>query len=242
MGALMKKVLVALAAAASLATPSISATNLISNGDFELGNVGFTSDLTYVAPDANPSVQNELYAPNTYSVGTSAVQFHNAWADYPGVGGTGNYMIINGSEQLNTIWKNAEAIDLGPGTYQFSFYLSDACCNAGVDNGIDPAPPGLWISLNGNSNLLNTTRLTQPEGTPAGTWTKVSAEFTVAAPGSSVFIGIVNDQTAYTGNDFAIDSINLSAVPEASTWAMMLVGFGLAGAASRRRRAVLSFN
>lgn len=36
--------------------------------------------------------------------------------------------------------------------------------------------------------------------------------------------------------------VSMEAVPEPSTWAMMIVGFGLAGAAARRRRAgILNF-
>jgi hypothetical protein len=33
-----------------------------------------------------------------------------------------------------------------------------------------------------------------------------------------------------------IDSISITAIPEASTWAMLVLGFGLVGAASRRRK------
>jgi hypothetical protein len=42
--------------------------------------------------------------------------------------------------------------------------------------------------------------------------------------------------TAAGGNDFALDDITLSVAPEPATWAMMIVGFGFAGAALRRRR------
>jgi len=38
-----------------------------------------------------------------------------------------------------------------------------------------------------------------------------------------------------------VGSGSLAAVPEPASWAMMLAGFGLAGAAMRRRRAVVSF-
>ena len=42
---------------------------------------------------------------------------------------------------------------------------------------------------------------------------------------------------ASTGNSFEVDDISgTSAVPEPATWAMMITGFGLAGAAIRRRR------
>lgn len=38
-----------------------------------------------------------------------------------------------------------------------------------------------------------------------------------------------------TSNSFEVDNLSISAVPEASTWAMMIVGFGLVGSAMRRR-------
>jgi hypothetical protein len=37
---------------------------------------------------------------------------------------------------------------------------------------------------------------------------------------------------------FASDTVTITAVPEPATWAMMITGFGLAGAALRRRRAL----
>jgi hypothetical protein len=40
-----------------------------------------------------------------------------------------------------------------------------------------------------------------------------------------------------SGNSFELDNIAVaSAVPEPATWAMMIVGFGVAGGALRRRR------
>jgi hypothetical protein len=41
-------------------------------------------------------------------------------------------------------------------------------------------------------------------------------------------------------NSFEIDDLSGSAVPEPATWAMMITGFGLAGAAIRRRRTVFA--
>ena len=45
---------------------------------------------------------------------------------------------------------------------------------------------------------------------------------------------------ASSQNSFEIDDISGSAVPEPATWAMMITGFGLAGAAIRRRRNTLA--
>lgn len=43
-----------------------------------------------------------------------------------------------------------------------------------------------------------------------------------------------------TQNAFEIDSISVAAVPEAATWAMMLLGFGAIGVSMRRRKTVLA--
>lgn len=40
-----------------------------------------------------------------------------------------------------------------------------------------------------------------------------------------------------TGNSFEVDNLAVSAVPEPGAWALMISGFGLMGAALRRRRA-----
>lgn len=43
-----------------------------------------------------------------------------------------------------------------------------------------------------------------------------------------------------TGNDFIMDTLRFDgAVPEPASWAMLITGFGLTGAAMRRRRAVV---
>ena len=45
---------------------------------------------------------------------------------------------------------------------------------------------------------------------------------------------------ASSANSFEVDALSGSAVPEPATWAMMITGFGLAGAAIRRRRNILA--
>lgn len=61
---------------------------------------------------------------------------------------------------------------------------------------------------------------------------------TLAAPGQ--IFAQVND-TFYPNNVGAF-SVNVqAAIPEPGSWALMIAGFGIAGAAARRRRAVPSF-
>ncbi len=40
-----------------------------------------------------------------------------------------------------------------------------------------------------------------------------------------------------SADGYRLDSISVAAVPEPATWALMISGFGLAGASLRRRRA-----
>jgi len=57
------------------------------------------------------------------------------------------------------------------------------------------------------------------------------------------FDGAVIKQIEFssTGNSFEFDSLASAPVPEPATWAMMIMGFGTAGAMVRRRRAVSTF-
>ena len=43
-----------------------------------------------------------------------------------------------------------------------------------------------------------------------------------------------------SGNSFEVDSFAVTAVPEPATWAMMIMGFGVAGALLRRRQVALA--
>ncbi len=45
----------------------------------------------------------------------------------------------------------------------------------------------------------------------------------------------------YDNNGGLVTSFNIAPVPEAATWAMMIAGFAMVGAAARRRRVAVSF-
>jgi hypothetical protein len=51
----------------------------------------------------------------------------------------------------------------------------------------------------------------------------------------------LDDIAAAEGKEFAIGGSAMATVPEASTWAMMIVGFGLMGVALRRRSTTIAF-
>ncbi len=58
------------------------------------------------------------------------------------------------------------------------------------------------------------------------------------APGESIFLRWSDANIPFNDHGLAIDDFELSAVavPEPSTWLMLIAGFGLVGAAARRRR------
>lgn len=70
----------------------------------------------------------------------------------------------------------------------------------------------------------------------------LSYQFTAAVSGN--LYGLANDcPNCYgdNGGGFEVTLAPLAAVPEPAAWAMMIVGFGLAGGAMRRRRSAVAF-
>ena len=108
------------------------------------------------------------------------------------------------------------------GNYTLSFYYSARPGIAEASNGID-------VLINGNS-IFNITG----NGDSETNWLQQVVKFNIADSAMLTFaaIGTSDSLGGY------IDNVGLAAVPEAATWAMMIAGFGLIGAVSRRRQAV----
>src|SRR5690606_242669 len=91
------------------------AEELIVNGDFEMGNVGFTSTYGYV----DPSIQNGMYPEGIYTVSNNPNHTHNNFWGRDHTTGTGNFMIVNGAGSPVTIWQQTVTVQPNT-TYYFS--------------------------------------------------------------------------------------------------------------------------
>lgn len=164
--------------------------NLVFNGDFSQGNVGFGSDYTYY--NGAPNMGESLYA-----IETSANAIHNA---FQGSGHTGNapldsFMVVNGAGTpgLN-VW--CQTVSVSPNTdYFFGAWVSTVVANS---------PAILQFSINGQ--VLGT-----PFSAPfnINNWIQFYETWN-SGNATTATICVVNQNTNTGGNDFAIDDITFS--------------------------------
>ena len=177
-------------------------TELVTNGDFNAGNTGFTTAYIY---QANVAGQTELYPEGTYGVGNNANDYHNAFNGTDHTSGSGNFMIINGIVTADRIVWSQNNIAVTPNTtYYFSAW-------------------GLTV-VNGNNAILrfsiNGTQVgssaTLPDGytNAAGpfAWTRFFGSWN-SGSNTVANLSIVNLQIAAGGNDFGLDDISFSNLP-----------------------------
>jgi gliding motility-associated-like protein len=163
--------------------------NIIYNGDFELGNVGFTSNYTYNS--------TSLYSESTYMVGQSPQSYHPNFFTCPDhTSGIGKQLIVNGAVTPNiTIWQ--QTIQIVPNTdYIFSCWVQ----NVGPDANL------AQLQFRINSNLIG------PVFLSSDTICHWSRFYTLWNSGTNntALISIVNQNVGGGGNDFALDDIFFS--------------------------------
>ncbi|MFN5620781.1 MAG: PKD-like domain-containing protein [Flavobacteriales bacterium] len=176
------------------ATASIGvATELVTNGNFNAGNTGFVTGYTFVADGPG---NTELVPEGTYSVATNANNLHSAF-NGTGFGGSGNFMIINGSPTITTIWSQNNIAVQPNTTYYFSAW------GLTLVNGNNAA---LQFSING-SQVGSIAYL--PNGTTSAPypWERFYGQWN-SGNNTSVDLSIVNLQLALGGNDFGLDNIS----------------------------------
>lgn len=224
-----------------LALPFAAQANLIFNGDFELGNTGFTTSYTYVpgtgtllfgAPPIAPAsgAGQGMYDESRYTI-TNAQPgaWHSAWRNDivdlapASQGGHGYYMLLNGATTgPSTAWNQSVAGLVDGTTYYFSFDLFTAY---GLDNAL--------ASLQLNLGTVNLGSVIAPTGTQQ--WQQLFVSFVYDSSTMGNGAGILNLTNEAAGNDFGIDNIVLSTTPVPEPFTMALGALGI-GAYIRKRR------
>lgn len=257
----MKKILTLVAFSAfGFALQSASA-NIIVNGDFSSGNTGFTSDYTYTSPNTSEG--------QYYVLSGNANTWNGGFSSLVGVGGSGNYLIANGSDDASkSPWAqtvSSPSVTLTADTNSPVYYRFEAqIANIFPFNGGFPAPDlAFEISVDGGAfNKFTATPFLSP-----GSWNLVYADTYLTSAPSSLSFRLRNQSTYLNGNDFAVDSIyfglttaapsypsspilsagNIAnpsyvgpAVPEPGTWAAAALLAGGAGFVRWRKRARVS--
>ncbi len=176
---------------------TVTSNNLIYNGDFFLGNLGFTSDYTYYA--SNTTNSQKAYGvvsnPNSWEVGFQNCIDHTS--------GSGKMMVIDGSTSNggnDKVW--CQTIPVTPGqNYTFTYWIQTLAL---------PSPANIDVLINGVSigSDLAPNVLCSSVATP---WILRSYAWASNA-NTTAQICIYNRNIASSGNDFAIDDLVFSRV------------------------------
>lgn len=192
---------------------SISQANLLTNGGFEAGNFGFSSDYTYSPTDYTPAA--------IYSVDTNPNTHHGSWSSFGDhTTGTGNMLIVNGSTSSanDRAWYQEVSLTAGM-EYTFS----------GWGRSQFSSSESLFVTLD-NVEIATNDFVVQKDA-----WTFYTFDFTATSTGLAT-IAIEDRSSSFSGNDYSLDDLSLEAVPEPGT--MALLGLGALAALRRKKRSV----
>ncbi len=178
--------------------------NIVTNGDFESGNTGFTSGYSYYTTNSNN--WGVIGQEGTYTINTNSANVHNNFGNYPCLdhtygNGTGKCMYVNGAGSANTtVWQ--QVIPVIPNTDHI-FITWVASLAQGQSTGNNQLAR-LQFSINGQTigNIFTAPTATSQWQQFYQIWN--SGNSTTAT------IRILNQNTVGSGNDFALDDISFS--------------------------------
>ena len=170
-----------------LSVKVLSDVNLVNNGDFSQGDMGFTSDYIYGTGGGVGLLSDE----GQYAVASNAGDTHNHFSNCNDHTGGGNMMVVNASGLPNNIWCQTIMVEANS-DYDFSAWITSVT---------DENPAELQFSINGDllGNVFNASSSTC-------FWQQFAAQWNSASV-TSAEICIVNSNLTPNGNDFAIDDI-----------------------------------
>lgn len=197
---------------AALAIAGSADAATIVNGSFEIGIPDPGAFATVPAGDTNIT---------GWTVGGAGVDYIGTyWFAQDGVRSVDLSALAAGSLSQDI------ATDVGT-RYRVSFYMS---------GNPDGAPSIKTLTASAGAESADYSIDASTFASPDLIWTRYTLAFTALASSTTL--------TFASGNDSAwgaaLDNVAITAIPEASTWAMMIAGIGFVGLASRRRRATVS--
>jgi len=166
---------------------ALSGINLVANGDFELGNIGFGTSYTYVTP-----VANALYPEGDYTIVADPHSVHTGFDACPNHTATGTLqMVVNGAAASKNIW--TQTVNVVPYTdYQFTYWVQSV-------NPSSPSQSQLYVNdaALGASYTADATTCT---------WKQFVYNWN-SGTSTTAKLDLRNLNYAAGGNDFAIDDI-----------------------------------
>ena len=169
---------------------SLQSQNLIQNGNFEQGYVGFTSGLRYLTVSDRTA--------GVFGVGTDSREFQVDFPSCSAHSGVGNkMMIVNGSTTVSTkVWE--QVVDVVPNqTYAITFWYQN----------VTPVSDNLGLSLTINNMVIaqDSTAFIAP-----CVWYSTRVLWNSGSNTLAV-VRILDTYNIFTGDDFALDDISFEA-------------------------------
>ena len=235
----MKKMTMAAFAAMVFGTPASATVSykLTVDTSSQAGRSGYV-DLQFgpgcLGEICNPAAQNAFATVSGFKTDGNLLAFDETDPNDLAIGTTGTLdTVVKFDNQTATPSDFSQAITFGKSLsllISFSGPAIDAPWNTGGNyNGT-----GFLVGF-GNNDFTN-----YLFGDDSGTLAGIAAAFHVQQDGSILAVANPsgNDYTTSSRLSFATVDLAVGAAPEPSTWAMMILGFGAAGYAMRRRRKI----
>lgn len=233
---------VLLSAVVASAAPALAGVELVTNGGFESnggnGQLGYNTTATDWSLPVGNTGYAFLFAPGTADTTGANGQFGNLTLYGPGNGNNnglpatspaGGYFLASDTDfQQAAISQTINGLTVGD-EYTVGFWWAGA-----QQSGFSGSTEEQWeVSL--GSDTQSTAFVMIPQAGFSG-W--MYQTFTFTATSASEALSFFADGTPGEPPFALLDGVTMMAVPEPSTWAMMLVSFGGLGfaAAYRRRR------
>lgn len=180
---------------------------LVYNGNFSLGNVGFFNPPLFGASYRyfvdSPNYQRELSAAGRYGVGANANNYNAAYYGKDHTNRTGNFMIVRGYSFIKPmVW--ADTVPVTPNTtYYFSGWAM------GIDSTTLANRPILRFAVNGV--IVGNPLTLPPHGlspTAPDNWLRFYTTWNSGSATSAIF-SIYDSTATFRGNAFGLDDISI---------------------------------